>query len=88
MEFKKKKPFFKNPINITIGNPINSTYHMVKNIVYNEKQILALKTDRDSDTIVLVEAKIENGQLTQISRLPEEFLGNISRMLTEMPNAL
>ncbi|MDQ0199559.1 hypothetical protein [Neobacillus ginsengisoli] len=87
MEFKKKKPFFKNPIKITIGNPLNDTYYMLKNIVYNEKQILALKKEQDSNMIVLVEAKIEDGQLIKISRLPDDFIGGISWMFEGMLNA-
>lgn len=81
MEFKKKKPFYKKPIKITIGSPINDTYYMLENVVYKGKQILALKREQDSATIVLVEAKIENGQLIQLLMLPDEFLGDIGRML-------
>jgi hypothetical protein len=81
MEFKKKKPFFKHPIKITIGYPINCTYYIVKNIVYMGKQILAMKQENDTNTIVLVEGTIENGQLTCISMLTEECLGDVSKML-------
>ncbi len=66
---------------ITMGNPTNDTYYLVKNVVYKGKQILAMKQILDSNTIILVEAKIEDGQLIHISKLSEEFLGDISGML-------
>ncbi|MDR6123756.1 hypothetical protein V7182_18105 [Neobacillus drentensis] len=81
MEFKKKKPFFKRPVRITLGYPMNCTYYIVKNVVYMGKQILALKQEMETNHIVLVEGKIENGQLTCISMLSEECLGDVSRML-------
>jgi hypothetical protein len=81
MEFKKKKPFFKHPIKITLGYPINRSYYIVKNVVYMGKQILAMKQEHDTNTIVLVEGKIENGQLTCISMLTEECLGDVSKIL-------
>ncbi|CAH2712894.1 hypothetical protein BACCIP111895_00027 [Neobacillus rhizosphaerae] len=81
MEYKKMKPYFVKPIKITMGNPINDTYYLVKNVVYKGKQILAMKQILDSNTIILVEAKIEDGQLIHISKLSEEFLGDISGML-------
>ena len=81
IEFKKKKPFFLKPIIITVGNPINETFYMLENVVYKDKQILALKQEQDSNTIVLVEANIEDGQLIHISMLPNESLGDISRMI-------
>jgi len=80
MEYKKVKPYFEKPIKITMGNPINDTYYLVKNIVYKGKQILAMKQKQDSNTIILVEAKIVNGQLIHISRLSEEFLGDVCVM--------
>jgi hypothetical protein len=81
MEFKKRKPLFKHPIKITLGYPINCSYYIVKNIVYMGKQILAMKQEQDTDTIVLVEGKIENGQLTCISMLTDECLVDVSKML-------
>lgn len=81
MEFKMKKPFFKHPIKITLGYPINCSYYIVKNVVYMGKQILAMKQENDTNTIVLVEGKIENGQLTCISMLTEECLGDVSKIL-------
>ncbi|MEH7076572.1 hypothetical protein [Neobacillus drentensis] len=81
LEFKKKKPYFIKPIKVTIGYPINSSYYIVKNIVYMGKQILAMQEENKSDTIVLVEGKIENGQLTCVSMLSEEWVGDVSRML-------
>jgi predicted RNA methylase len=81
MEYKKKQPFFMKPIKITIGNPINDSYYMVKNVVYKGKQILGLKQEQNPNTIVLVEAKIVDGQLIHISKLPDELLRAISRML-------
>lgn len=83
MEYKKWKPFYRKPIKITIGNTINDTYYMVKNVVYQGIQILALKKEQDSNTIFLVEGKIEDGKLTYISMLSDEFLGDISKMLEE-----
>lgn len=81
VEYKKKKPFFKNPINIKIGNPINESYFLVKNVVFKEKQILALQREWDTNTVILVEAKIENGQLTYVSMLQDEYFGDVSKML-------
>lgn len=81
MEYKKKKPFFVKPIKISIGNSINDTYYLVENVVFKGKQILAMKQKQDPNTIILVEAKIEDGQLIHISKLSEEFLGDISGML-------
>jgi hypothetical protein len=81
MEFKKMKPFFLKPIKITIGNPLNGTYYMVENVAYKGKQILAMKQKQDSNTIILVEATIEDGQLIHISKVSEEIFGDISRML-------
>lgn len=80
LEYKRKKPFFIKPMKITVGDPINDTFYMVENVIYKGKQILALKKEHDRNTIVLVEAKIENGQLIYISKLTEEFLGDISRI--------
>jgi len=80
MEYKKMKPYSEKPIKITIGNPINDTYYLVKNLVYKGKQIFAMKQKQDSNTIILVEAKIEDGQLIHISKLSEEFLGDLSGM--------
>ena len=81
LEYKKMKPFFRRPIKISLGNPINDTYYLEKNVVYKGKQILAMKQKLDSKTIILVEAKIENGQLIHISKLSEELLDDISVML-------
>jgi hypothetical protein len=81
LEYKNKKPFFMDPINIKLGNPINETYLLVKNVVFKEKQILALQRERDTNTVILVEAKIENGKLTYISKLQDEFVGDVSKML-------
>jgi hypothetical protein len=81
LEYKNKKPFFLDPINIKVGNPINETYLLVKNVVFKEKQILALRRERDTNTVILVEAKIENGELTYISKLRDEYFGDVSKML-------
>lgn len=81
LDYKSRKPFFMEPMRITVENLHNSTYLMVKNVVYKEKQILALKNELDPNNIVLVEGKIKNGQLINISKLPEEYLGEISRIL-------
>jgi hypothetical protein len=81
MEFKKMKPFFLKPIKITIGNPLNDTYYMVENVAYKGMQILAMKQEQDSNTIILVEAKIKDGQLIHISKVSEDIVRDISRML-------
>lgn len=81
LEYKNRKPFFLDPINIKVGNPINETYLLVKNVVFKEKQILALQRERDTNTVILVEAKIENGKLTYISKLRDEYFGDVSKML-------
>jgi hypothetical protein len=81
LEFKSKKPFFIKPIKVTLGYPINSSFYVVKNVVYMGKQILAMKEELETNTIVLVEGKIENGQLTCVSMLSEECLGDVSRLL-------
>lgn len=81
MEFKKLRPFFVKPIKITMGYPINDTYYIVKNVVYKGKQILAMKQKKDSNTIILVEAKIKDGKLVHISKISEDVLGDISGML-------
>lgn len=81
LEFQKKKPFFHVPMKITVGHPINQTYIMVKNVVYKEKQILILKQEQDDGTIVLVEAKLKNGQLQCVSKISEESIHDVSRML-------
>ncbi|MCH6266828.1 hypothetical protein [Neobacillus citreus] len=80
-DYKRRKPFFREPVKITIENPISDTYYMVKNLVYEGKQILALKKEQDPNTIVLVEGKIKDGQLIHISRLSEECVGKISSIL-------
>ncbi len=69
------------PIKITIDVPIRDTFFMVKNVVYKEKQILALKKEQDPNTIVLVEATIENGKLSYVSRIPDEYIYDITRMI-------
>ncbi|PFP30780.1 hypothetical protein COJ96_02115 [Bacillus sp. AFS073361] len=78
MEYKKKKPFYLKPIKITT---LNETYHMVKNVVFQGKQILALKTEQDPNTVVLVEAIIEDGHLINLSMLSDECMEDVSRML-------
>jgi hypothetical protein len=80
-EYKQKKPFFQKPIKITVETPTYDTYYMIKNVVYKEKQILALKKEMEPNTIVLVEAKIKDGQLKYISMLPDEYISEISGML-------
>ncbi|MEH7253886.1 hypothetical protein V7111_17320, partial [Neobacillus niacini] len=69
------------PIKITVGNPINDTFHMVKNIVYKEKQIFALKREEDQTNIILVEATIECGQLKCISRLSDDVLTEVIKIV-------
>lgn len=80
MDYKRKKPFFRQSLKIRIASPIQDTYYMVKNLVYEGKQILALKKEHDPNTIVLVEGKFIDGQLVNISMIPEESLGEISRI--------
>lgn len=81
MEYKNRKPFFRKPIHITVSTTMNESFFMVKNVVYKGKQILALKKEQNPNTIILVEAKIEDGQLKSILMLSAEYLGDISRML-------
>jgi hypothetical protein len=83
MDYQLSKPFFKNPIQITVGDPLNETLFMVKNVVYKEKQILALKRNEELNTVLLVEAKIENGQLNYISMLPDDLVVEISKILED-----
>ena len=81
MEYKKKTPFFKTPIKIMIDDPIFEPYYMVKNVVYEEKQILILKKEKDPNTIVLVEAIIEDGKLTFISRLSDQVVKDVGKII-------
>jgi hypothetical protein len=83
-KYKDKRPFFQKLVKIQVETPTLDTYYIVKNIVYNEKQILALKKEIDSNSIFLVEAKIVDGQLKYISMISNECLCEISGMfLTE-----
>jgi hypothetical protein len=83
-DYKKNKPFFKNPIKITVGkNHKNDTYYMFKNIVYQGKQILALKQEQDPYTILLAEGKIKDGKLQCLSKLPKESLNDIRTLIEE-----
>jgi hypothetical protein len=81
MDYKNREPFFKEPIKITIGSPLDETYIMVKNVVYHGKQILALKHEGNPNTILLVEAKITDGQLLHIAKLSVDLLSDISRIV-------
>ncbi|WEG11241.1 hypothetical protein PU629_13830 [Pullulanibacillus sp. KACC 23026] len=81
VDFQKKKPFFLRPVKMTVGDPLNHTYLLVKNVVFQEKQILALKNEQSPETIVLVEAHIEEGQLKYISKLSNEVMVNVSQLL-------
>ena len=80
VEFQKRKPFFRKPMKITLGHPINQTYIIVKNILYKEKQILFLKQEQDAGTIVLVEAKLKDGKLHSISKLSQESIRDVLRL--------
>ncbi|MFJ7726545.1 hypothetical protein ACIQXV_10295 [Neobacillus sp. NPDC097160] len=84
MEYKKMRPFFVKPIKITMGNPINETYYLVKNVVYKGKQILVMKQKKDSKTIMLVEAEIKDGKLIHVSMVSEEVLVEVSGMLEKI----
>lgn len=87
VEFQKKKPFFRKPMKITLGHPINQNYIMVKNILYKEKQILFLKQERDArGTIVLVEAKLKDGKLQSISKLSQESIRDVIRYYNNLFN--
>lgn len=81
MEYKNNRPFFQQPFKIKIEHPTTETYYVVKNLVYNKKQILALRKEQDPNTIVLVEAGIENGQLMHLLMIPDEYIGDIGKML-------
>jgi hypothetical protein len=84
MEYKKKKPFFPKPFNLRLGSPINETFHMKKNIVYKEKQILVLTNELNSEEMIFVEAKIENGQLVQVMKLEDEYLEGLSSLFRDI----
>jgi hypothetical protein len=81
--YKRNRPYFTKPVKITVAEPINGTYFMIKNLVYNQKQILVLKTERSSNTIILVEAKIKDGELKYLSRLSDEMVSEISKLLVD-----
>jgi len=83
-DYIKKKPFFNSPMKISIDAPYSETYYLINNIVYNDKQILALKKEQESLTIFLVEAKIEAGQLASISRLSEQHVKEIAHLLRDI----
>lgn len=83
MRYKKRKPFFKRSSIISIGSPIDHTYVMLKNVVYRDKQILALKSEDDPNTILFVEAVIECGQLKEISKIPEAFMADLIRLFKD-----
>ncbi len=80
-DYKKKQPFFKSPIKILMDPSFGESYYLVDNLVYREKQILALKKHQESRTIILVEANIENGQLASISKLSDEYLTEVTRLM-------
>lgn len=80
-EFKRQRPFFNHPIKITMDSPQEDTYYLIKNVVYKEKQILALHKGQDTQQIYLVEAIIEEGQLKQILKIPEENVGDIASFI-------
>ncbi|MDF2557302.1 MAG: hypothetical protein K0R71_1130 [Bacillales bacterium] len=82
-KYKEKRPFYQKPIKIHVDTPTFDTYYMVKNVVYKGNQILALKKEMDSNTIFLVEAKIMDGQLKNISMLSNEQLGEVSGLFAE-----
>lgn len=84
MDYKKKRPFFTQPMKITINDHAKHTYYMINNIVYGDKQILALRNEEDPGTIILVEAIIEDGQLIYISMLPEQVLSDVSKMFEDI----
>ncbi len=81
MEYKKRKPFFPKPLKITLGHPINETFEMITNVVYNDKQILALIKEDEPETVVLVEAVIEDGQLIQVCMLEDEQIEGVAHLL-------
>jgi hypothetical protein len=83
MDYKMSKPVFMEPLKINVGDPINGSFYMMKNIVYKEKQILALKREEESKTILLVEAKIVNGQLNYISMLSNDLIIEVSKLLED-----
>ena len=75
------KPFFKKNVKITVGITAADTYYLIQNIVYQQKQILALSREEDAHTVYLVEARIQNGQLTHILQLSEEYQSEIVQFL-------
>lgn len=80
LSYKKRKPFFSQPIKIKIGTPLNDTFHLVKNVVYKERQILALRHERELHTLILVEANIQEGKLISVSMLSSELMDQVCSM--------
>ncbi|WP_147535369.1 hypothetical protein [Bacillus marasmi] len=80
-EFRKNKPFFTKPMNITVGdNMLTETYFLLKNFVYQGKQILVLRNEQDPCTILLTEGEIENGKLKSLLKLQEDSLSEIKAL--------
>ena len=80
-DYHCQKPFFKQNVKIKVGAAAEDTYYLLKNIVYKQKQILALKRDHENHTVFLVEARIQNGKLTHILQLSEEHQTEIIQYL-------
>jgi hypothetical protein len=83
-DYRNKRPFFKSPMKILIDAPYGDIFYMVNNVVYKDKQILALKKEQESLTIFLVEAKIEDGQLASIIKLSDEYLEEVVTLLEDI----
>ena len=84
IDYKKRAPFFREPKRITLATSPNESYLLVKNIVYKEKQILALKNEQLPDVIFLVEAIIDNGKLISVSKLPDDYINSVSKMMEDL----
>jgi hypothetical protein len=81
MEYKKDKAFFTPPMKISVGNPINETYQLIRNFKYKEKQIIAMRKEEDPETIILVEVTIIGGKLKSISMVSDKLLEELTQIL-------
>ncbi|HJV47277.1 MAG TPA: hypothetical protein VJ824_16285 [Bacillota bacterium] len=77
MEHRKKRPYFTKPVSIHIGDPLNETYQLARNIVYNGKQILGVNKQSEPTVILLVEAIIENGELKNVRMIPNRLMEEV-----------
>jgi hypothetical protein len=84
LDYKKNKPFFTKPIVVHVGQPINKTYKIIKNVTYEGKHFLAMNRNEDPRAILLVEATIKDGQLLNISSVPEYIMTDIIKLFKNL----